>query len=145
MHEINMSKLSKSLHFSTNIALIVAWGLASVALMILTPIYPLYVLVPAVILGCVGGYMQVLSFEQAKHSFLTAESMLEVRKALKLTTWGKRYLYFLWGSQVVLVLLALSTSKTPIIAVLVGYFSLMFARELVTLKSTIEINSANNA
>jgi len=84
--------------------------------------------------------MQTLSFREAKSSFLDATSLLDVRVKLKETTWGKRYLTFLWAANAFLVVLALSYSPSPYWAVLVGYFSLMFSREIVTLKSTFELN-----
>jgi hypothetical protein len=90
-------------------------------------------------MGIVGGLMQIKGFNEARESFLNTSSMLEVRAAMKATKWGRRYIYFLWTGNIVLVILALSLTNNPALSVLVGYFSLMFAREIITLKSTFEL------
>ena len=65
--------------------------------------------------------------------------MLEVRKALKNTKWGKLYLLFLWGGNLTLVILSFLTTNNPPFSILVGYFTMMFMRAFTTLKATIEL------
>ena len=89
--------------------------------------------------------MQLFSFKESTQSFKSASTMLVVRKALKNTKWGRRYLYFLWISNITLVLISFLATNNPLINILVGYFLLMFVREIVTLKPTLEFNSDNVA
>ncbi len=92
------------------------------------------------LLGAIGGIMQHLSFRDASASFTTTASLLEVRSALKATTWGRRYIRFLWSCKLLLLILAFLLIREPLFAVLFGYlaayFSLMFVREIVTLRDT---------
>ncbi len=91
------------------------------------------------LVGALGGYMQLLAFKEGKERFLEARTALEVRAKLKETKWGRRYLYFLWAATVVLVGLSISISPTPLLGFLAAYFGMMFIREVVTLKPTLDL------
>jgi len=82
--------------------------------------------------------MQHLSFAQATNNFSAASSFLDVRRAFKATTWGERYIRFLYFSKFALIALAFVIIRQPLLRVvlgyLAGYFSLMFVREIVTLR-----------
>jgi len=101
--------------------------------------------VAGAVLGLLSGMMQTRGIQEAKGSILDADSMLAVRKRLKTTKWGKRYLYFLWGGSIVLVILSLPYKTNPIFSFLVGYFTLMFIRDIVTLRSTFELDTLRYA
>lgn len=137
-----MNKLHFSLKPTTNIILILVWGIAVLMLLTFYKPWPILVLVVGGTLGLIGGLMQLLSFKESKQSFQEAKSFNEVRNSLKSTKWGKRYLYFLWSTNVLLVVVALLTTKNPLLSVLAGYFLLMFVREIVTLKPILEISNA---
>lgn len=135
-----MKKMHNTLKPSTNIVMILLWGaLAGFATFISAP-HSFLVVIVGLILGVSGGVMQWLAFTESKEKFLTASTMLEVRKELKETKWGKRYIPFLWlGNLVIVVLVVIIGKGNLFILIMAGYFSLMFARELVTLKPTFEL------
>ncbi|RPI80030.1 MAG: hypothetical protein EHM45_00425 [Desulfobacteraceae bacterium] len=135
-----MNKTHFTLRPSTNIVLIMLWGTIAVALFFLCNPHPILIAGVGALLGLVGGIMQTLSFRQARDSFLDTKTMLEVRAKLKSTMWGKRYLHYLWASNIFLVILSFSFSSNPALAILTGFFSLMFIREIITLKQTFESN-----
>lgn len=123
-----------------NLALVMIWGIAAMVGFFAVSPHPLLFILVGAMLGLVGGIMQAQSFKEGKENFLNAETMLEVRSQLKATKWGKRYLYWLWGGNILLLVFVIIFSADPIIAFLVGYFSMMFFREIITLKSTFELN-----
>ena len=96
-------------------------------------------LISGLLFGSIGGVMQYLGFLEDKKSFLDAQTMLDVRDKFKKTKWGKIYIYYLWVANLILVIIALMIKNNPFIDVLIGYFSLMFARELITLKPSYDL------
>lgn len=136
-----MSKPHSSLSPTTNIVLVFAWAAgAAVFLFVVQPQAPTPLAVTGIILGVISGVMQHLSIMQAIQGFSSAASFLEVRSALKATSWGTRYIRFLYFSKFILLVLCFLLVREPLLAViygyLAGYFSLMFAREIVTLRDT---------
>ena len=134
-----MSKPHSSLSPTTNVLLIFVWAaVAAVFLFVADPHAPIIIAVVGAVLGVVGGAMQHLSFMQAGKGFSAASTLLEVRSAFKATTWGTRYIRFLYFSKVVLIILSFVLVRQPLMAVVygyfAGYFSLMFVREIVTLR-----------
>ncbi len=136
-----MPKPHTSLSPRTNILLIFVWAAAAAALFfVIEPHAPIMLGVIGALLGAVGGIMQHLGLQEASASFTTTSSLLDVRSALKATTWGRRYIRFLWSCKLVLLVLAFVFIREPLFAVLFGYLaayvSLMFVREIVTLRDT---------
>lgn len=136
-----MSKPHSSLSPTANILLIVAWAAAAAAfLFVAEPHSPVMLAIAGAIFGAVGGTMQHLSITQASNGFLATSTLLEVRRALKATSWGSRYIRFLYFSKAALIALAFALIRQPIFGVIIGYFagyfSLMFVREVVTLRDT---------
>jgi hypothetical protein len=139
-----MSKPHSSLSVATNLLLIPAWGVAAAFFVFMPqPHAPISIAAAGLVLGVVGGIMQHLSFEQAAASFTAATTLLEVRRALTATTWGRRYIRFLYASKLILVVLVFLLVRRPLYGLLfgylAGYFSLMFAREIVTLRDTLHL------
>ena len=140
-----MSKTHSTLSPITNILLIVAWGAAAIIfLVVIEPHIPIALAVAGAVLGAVGGVMQHLSFTQASAGFAAASSLMDVRRALTATTWGRRYIYWLYFSKIVLVALAFWLVRSPILSVvfgyLTGYAALMFVRDLITLRDTFVLS-----
>ena len=136
-----MPKSHTSLSPRTNILLIFVWGAVAAAFFfVIEPHSPIILGVIGGLLGAIGGVMQHLSLRDASASFTTTSSLLEVRSALKATRWGSLYIRFLWFSKLVLLVLAFVLVREPLFAVLFGYLaayvSLMFVREVVTLRDT---------
>jgi len=120
--------------------MILLWGaLAGFATFISAP-HSFIVVIVGLIFGVLGGVMQWLAFAESKDKYLNASTMLEVRKELRETKWGKRYIPFLWLGNLVLVAFVIFLGEGNLfILTMAGYFSLMFARELITLKPTFEL------
>jgi len=136
-----MSKPHSSLSPITNILLIIIWAaMVASLLFVVEPHAPVMLAAVGGVLGAIGGVMQHLSITQATKGFSAASTLLEVRSALKTTTWGARYIRFLYFSKFVLIVLAFVLVGQPSLGVifdyLAGYFSLMFVREIVTLRDT---------
>ncbi len=142
MHK-KMTKLHSTLRPSTNIILTILWGAVCLILFFSSSPRPVILLLSGIIIGAVCGVLQLLSFNEARESFLDASTMIEVRNKLKATTWGRRYIYFLWGGNVLLVIIALKLTPN-LHSILVGYFALMFTRELITLKPSFELDKLKN-
>jgi len=97
------------------------------------------------ILGAIAGMMQHLSVKQASGNLSAAASFLDVRRAFKTTSWGRRYIIFLYISKVILgvaaVVLVRELSIGLVFNHLAGYFTLMLVREIVTLRDTFYLAS----
>lgn len=136
-----MPKPHTSLSPRTNILLIFVWAVVAAAFFfVIEPHAPITLGVIGALLGAIGGIMQHLRLRDASGSFVTTSSLLEVRSALKGTTWGRRYIRFLWSCKLLLLILAFVLIRESLFAVLFGYLaaysSLMFVREIVTLRDT---------
>ena len=102
----HMAKTHTSLSPVTNILLTIVWGAIVASLFfVIEPHVPLTIGFIGVALGAVCGVMQHLSFQQATNGFVAASSLLNVRRAFKSTSWGSRYIWWLYFSKVVLALL----------------------------------------
>ena len=139
-----MSKTNSSLSPIVNGALIFVWATAAVLLVFIAePRLSVVLPVIGIVLGAVGGIMQHLSITQSKASFVAASSLLEVRRVLAKSIWGRRYIYWLYFSKVALIAAAFAVVRQPLIQVGLGYLaayaSLMFMRELVTLSDTVAL------
>jgi len=134
-----MPKPHYSLSPGTNIVFIVASaGAASILLFVMKPHAPISLAIAGAVPGILGGLMQHWSMRQAAGGFSAASSLLEIRSAFKATQWGRRYIRFLYFSKFALLVLAFLLVREPLIGVVIGYFagffSLMFAREVTTLR-----------
>ena len=140
VRDIDMTEIHSTLKTSTNIVMIFIWGCLAGIFAYLSAPYSLLLVVIGTILGAIGGTMQYCAFEESKENFLDASSMLEVRKKLKETKWGKRYIPFLWSGNLLLVTVVIVMHKGNMaLEIMAGYFTFMFIREIITLKPTIEL------
>jgi hypothetical protein len=136
-----MAKTHASLSPITNILLIIVWGCgAAILFFVLVPPVPIALGLIGAVLGAICGVMQHLSFKAAANGFTAASSLLDVRRAFKSTAWGSRYIVGLYLSKGVLAVLAVTLIGHSVLGIALGYFagylSLMFVRELVTLRDT---------
>src|SRR5437870_12666039 len=116
-----MAKTHASLSPTTNILLTIAWGaVAAILLFVIEPHVPLTIGLVGALLGAAGGVMQHLSFAQATSGFSAASTLLDVRRALKATTWGSRYISWLYFSKVVLAVLAFFLIRQPLLGIVFG-------------------------
>lgn len=136
-----MAKLHSSLSPANNILLILALGAAvSLFLFVFRPHAPWALAVAGGIFGAIAGIMQHLGLKQCRDVLLSASSFIEVRSALNGTAWGRRFIRWLYFSKLALIAIALILVRQPLLAVVFAYFagycSLMFVREIITLRDT---------
>ena len=135
-----MKKVHFTLKPSTNIIMILLWGILAVCATFTSRPYSYPVVFVGLIFGVLAGLMQSLAFAESKGAFLNTRTMIDVRNKLKKTKWGKRYIPFLWIGNISLVAVALLIGKgNLLLEIMAGYLSLMFVRELITLKPTFEL------
>lgn len=115
------------------------WGAGWGVLFYLSPLKPFEVTAIGFILGIIGGLMQQQGFQEKPNEFLNAQTMFEVRAALKGTVWGRRYLLFLKIAALLLVVVAFVFQRNILTDVLTGYLAMMFLRELITLSPTAQL------
>ena len=137
----HMAKTHASLSPFANIVLTIVWGaVAGILFFAVEPHVPLAIALVGAVLGAISGIMQHLSFKEATNGFTAASSFLDVRRVFKSTSWGNRYIWWLYLSKAVLAVLAFLLILHPLLSIilgyLAGYMSLMFVRELVTLRDT---------
>ena len=136
-----MAKPHASLSITTNLLLIPAWAaVAAFFVFVAQPQAPRSIAVVGLILGILCGIMQHLSLTQAAAHFTAATTLMDVRRAYTANPWGKRYIRFLYASKFILAAAAFLLIRQPLLGILLayvaGYFSLMCAREIVTLRDT---------
>jgi hypothetical protein len=119
--------------------MVLLWGFAFGALFISSDSKPYEVTIAGLCLGLVGGIMQWKAFNGDPTPFIKAISLLEVRAALKATVWGRRYLLFLKLAAILLLMVVIARPKNILTDIPTGYFAMMFLREIVTLKPTINL------
>ena len=144
-----MKKTHTSLSPTTNMILIVVWGLvAGVLSYFLDSHVAVTMALAGCVLGAAGGIMQHLGLKEATGRLLDASSLLEIRGALMGTKWGKRFIYWIYFTKVVLAILAFamirSFSIQAIFSYAVGYMCFMFVREIVTLRDTFRLRARAN-
>jgi len=140
-----MSKTHASLRLSNNILFIILWAVAaSVFLFILEANAAITLAIVGGGFGAIAGLMQHMSLAQATDKFATASSLLGVRRAFTGTSWGSRYILWLYICKLALIVIAFGLIRRPLLRVAVGYLgaytSLMFVRELVTLRDVIAVD-----
>ena len=133
-------KTHASLSPIVNILLILVWMFSAVFCLFVLHA-PLIVILVGCVFGALAGLMQHMSIAQGRDGFASASSLMAVRRALKATSWGSRYILWLYFCKVALMVIAYALIRRPLFYVafgyLGGYSALMFARELVTLRDTI--------
>ncbi len=135
-----MGNIHTTLKPSTNIALIFIWGIFGGFFIYITVPLSFYIAGIGFCFGIVCGAMQYAAFIESKEKFLETETMLDVKRKLTQTKWGKRYIPVLWCSSFIIILSAFFIDRDNFLyEFAAGYLSLMFIREIITLKSTYEL------
>jgi len=123
-----------------NILLILLWVLSAVFCLFVLHV-PLTVILVGCVFGALAGLMQHMSIAQDAGGFAAASSLIGVRRALKGTLWGSRYILWLYFCKIALIVIVYALIRRPLFYILFGYLggysALMLARELVTLRDTI--------
>ena len=127
-----------------HIALIIVWGvIVSLLLLVVHPHIPNVIVIVGGIFGLFCGLLQHLSYAEAPHKFVIRSpplEVLEVRQLFKSSVWGKRYIWLINWSGIFLIALASGLIRWPLLQVfwgcLLGFASLGFVRELITLQDS---------
>ena len=136
------NQLHTSLRPKTNIRMVVALGVICIALLLLSRPSPWLPFIVGAALGALGGVMQILSLRESPNAFVSASSMVEIRKIMLATKWGKIYIPFFWLSNLFFLLLAILLKQNPLICYLAASIAFKFFREMITLKSTFDLGKA---
>jgi len=129
-----------SLSPKTNIRLIILWAVISTATFLFASPSPWFFFVSGAVLGAVTGLIQLLALRQASAPLLQTVTMMEVRRALRSSRWGRLYLWGFWLSMVLLFILAFFLLHSrAIIGLIAGYSAFALIRELLTLRGTFEL------
>ena len=129
-----------SLQPKANKKLLLIWGLvASTVGFVASPVPRIFLAVGSA-LGVFAGVIQLRALRESASALLAAQTLIEVRRALKLSRNGRRYLFVFWTSMIVLLVMAfgLRGSHAPV-ALLAGYSAFAFMREALTLRGGIEL------
>ena len=134
----------------TNLRLLFVWALAVIfAFLIVQPHLPYALGLVGGLLGALAGVMQHLSIMQDPPRFMTASSLMGVRRALTSTAWGRRYIVWLYFCKIVLLLIAFLLIRAPLYRVALGYlaahFSLMLVRDAVTMRDIYALHRLGGA
>ena len=133
--------MHRSLRPKTSMMLLAAWG----AVCLIVAINPgggdaMFFMVGAG-LGLCGGIIQLAALRQASASLVKAQTMMDVRRALSSSRFGRLYLYMFWASMLLLIVLLAVRSLLGQVLLnwLAGYASFCFVRELLTLRGAFEL------
>lgn len=147
---IPVAKSHTTLAPRTNLLLLFVWAIGVIfAFLLVQPRLPLTLAFVGGLLGALAGAMQHLSISQDPSRFITASSLMGVRRALTSTAWGRKYIAWLYFCKVVLLLIAFLLIREPLFRVVLGYlaayFSLMLVRDAVTLRDTFILHRLENS
>ena len=81
-----MTKVHSTLKPSTNIVMILLWGILAVITAYNSRPYSYPIVFVGLILGIFSGIMQSLAFAESREAFLNTSTLLDVRKKLKNTS-----------------------------------------------------------
>ena len=129
-----------SLRPRTNIWLLAVWGgVAAVVIAFASPVpWPFFA--AGGITGVCLGVLQVKAFRASFQSFLASQTAMDVRRALGSSHWGRLYLWSFWAAGVALLGVAVYLLRERAFVAFFGaYATFAFARELVTLRGTFEL------
>ena len=115
-----------------NVGVIAVAGLVASALLLVSKPRPLVSVALGIVAGVVTGALQRRSVSLSPAAFSGAKSALEVRQVFMSNQPGKLSIMLLWVTSVALLVVALAQVGSPLVAVVAGYASFMFARDLVS-------------
>jgi len=136
-----MANLHPTLRPKFNLLLVcVELIIAAILLMTIKPA-PISFACLGILAGIFGGIFQWSSFNESGDLFLNAGTMIEVRKALNNTKWGKVYLCYFWIFNIGMFLLATYLKSNAFLNFFTAYFSFAFARDIVTLYPVFQLEA----
>jgi hypothetical protein len=138
-------KSHASLSPRTNLLLVIIWAAAVVSLLLMIqPRLPFTMVLAGGLLGAVAGVLQHLSISQSPGGFITASSLMGVRRAFTSTPWGRKYIAWLYFCKLTIFVIAFVLIRGPLYRVIFGYLvayaSLMLVRDSVTLRDIFALH-----
>ena len=135
-----------SLKTKTNARLIVAWTLGlCVVIAVSTPVTWI-TLALGCVFGLVGGTLQLNAMRVSAVQLTSATTLLEVRRALSGSPFGRAYIWAFWLSQIALLLVSVSAyGSRAIVAMIAGYLAFALSRELVSIRGTRQLERLDGA
>jgi hypothetical protein len=122
MDTVPARKIHSSLSPRTNVLLICTWAVVTAfAFFVLSPHLPFGLGIAGGLLGAAAGICQHLSLNQNPEEFLSASSLMDVRRGLTSNRWGRTYIACVYVSKIALAILAFILIKTPLYRVVLGY------------------------
>jgi len=120
------------------------WALViAFAFFLVIPRLPFMLAIAGGLLGGIAGVFQHLSIQQNPDGFLSASSLMGVRRGLSSNRWGRTYIASVYVSKIALALLAFVLVRAPIYRILfgyvAGYVSFMLIRDVLTLRDTFAL------
>jgi hypothetical protein len=118
------------------------------AFFVVIPHLPIMLGIAGGLLGGIAGLLQHLSIKQNPDGFLSASSLMGVRRGLSNNRWGRAYIASVYMSKIALALLAFVLVKAPLYRILLGYLaayvSFMLIRDVLTLRDTFALRRLGN-
>jgi len=75
------------------------------------------------LLGGIAGVLQHVSIQKNPDGFLSAASLMGVRRGLSSNRWGRTYIASVYVSKIALAVLAIIMIKAPLYRILLGYIA----------------------
>ncbi len=140
-----MTRTHSSLKPSTNIIMIIIWGVLGFSAIMAAGSYSYTIVFIGLLLGAICGYMQNMALAESIKIFAGTSSLSEISATLKNMKWGQRYITFLWLSYSMLIALSLLVENGNFLLIIIaGSLSLMFIREITTLKALFKLSGITN-
>ena len=134
-----------SLRPRTNIWLLAVWGVGGAVAGIFASQMSWLLLGAGAVVGVCLGILQLRALRASAASLVATRTAMEVRRALSSSKWGRLYLWSFWVAGIALlggsILLA---PEQAFLAFFGSYATLAFARELLTLRGTRELEKLLN-
>jgi hypothetical protein len=129
-----------SLRPRTNIWLLGIWGLLATAVTVFASPVPWLFLAAGGILGVCLGILQLRALRASSAALVATHTAMEVRRALSASKWGRLYLWSFWAAGIALLGGAIFLVPEQAFPAFFGsYATLAFAREMLTLRGTLEL------
>lgn len=115
--------------------LVIAAGIIAFAL----PVPWVFVFTGFIVGACLG-FLQLRALRTSAGSFIASRTVMEVRRALVSTRWGRLYIRLFWVGSLALIGSAIFVQpENALVPFFGGYAPFAFARELMTLRGTYEL------
>ena len=129
-----------SLRPRPNIWLAAGWASIAAGVITFASPVPWLFVATGFITGACLGMLQLKALRVSAESFIASRTVMEVRHALNSSHWGRLYIRFFWVASIALLGAAIYLLREKaLVAFFSAYAPFAFARELMTLRGTLEL------